>query len=58
MLLENDTFAGFVDKPLAPTKKTVSCIVAITYDSEDEVRAGIPIASNLADGHLFSAVPN
>ena len=26
--------------------------------SEDEVRAGIPIASNLADGHLFSAVPN
>jgi predicted lactoylglutathione lyase len=39
MLLENDTFASFVDKPLAPTKKTVSCIVAITYDSEDEVRA-------------------
>ena len=26
--------------------------------SEDEVRAGLPIASNLADGHLFSAVPN
>ena len=39
MLLENDYFASFVDKPLAPTNKTVSCIVAITYDSEDEVRA-------------------
>jgi predicted lactoylglutathione lyase len=39
MLLQNDTFAGFVDKPLAPTKKTVSCIVANTYDSVDEVRA-------------------
>lgn len=38
MLLEEATFAGFVDKPLAPTKKTVSCIVAITYDSEAEVR--------------------
>lgn len=39
MLLETDYFATFVDKPLAPTNKTVSCIVAITYDSEDEVRA-------------------
>jgi predicted lactoylglutathione lyase len=39
MLLEHATFASFVDKPLAPTNKTVSCIVAITYDSEDEVRA-------------------
>ncbi len=39
MLLEEATFSGFVDKPIAPTKKTVSCIVAITYDSEAEVRA-------------------
>ena len=39
MLLEEATFAGFVDKPIAPTKKTVSCIVAITYESEAEVRA-------------------
>ena len=39
MLLEQPFFASFIDKPIAPTNKTVSAITAITYDSEAEVRA-------------------
>ena len=38
MLLEKQRFAEFVDKEIADTKKTVSALLALSFESADAVR--------------------